>query len=152
MATKKYINLNNLSTFLTVLRETFAEIGHKHSISDVTDYVVDTALSSTSVNPVQNKIIDAEFEAVSNAMGALENAIDSKSDSTHTHDDRYYTESEIDSKLSAKSDSTHTHDDRYYTESEIDGLFESYEFITVADIDNICGQTIQYASINEVMF
>ena len=53
MATKKYINLNNLSTFLTALRETFAEIGHKHSISDVTDYVVDAALSSTSVNPVQ---------------------------------------------------------------------------------------------------
>lgn len=28
---------------------------------------------------------------------------------SHTHDDRYYTESEIDTKLSAKSDTTHTH-------------------------------------------
>lgn len=40
--------------------------------------------------------------------------------SSHTHDDRYYTESEIDTKLSGKANSSHTHDDKYYTESEID--------------------------------
>ena len=47
--------------------------------------------------------------------------------SSHNHDDRYYTESEIDSKisdintsLSGKAPSVHNHDDRYYTESEID--------------------------------
>ena len=42
-----------------------------------------------------------------------------KSDTGHTHDDRYYTETEINSKLATKSDTTHTHDDRYFTESEI---------------------------------
>lgn len=40
-------------------------------------------------------------------------------DFAHTHDDRYYTETEIDSKLNGKSNTGHTHDDRYYTESEI---------------------------------
>lgn len=39
--------------------------------------------------------------------------------SAHTHDDRYYTESEINSKLDGKSNTGHTHDDRYYTESEM---------------------------------
>lgn len=39
--------------------------------------------------------------------------------SSHTHDDRYYTESEINTKLNGKANSSHTHDDRYYTESEI---------------------------------
>lgn len=29
--------------------------------------------------------------------------------SSHTHDDRYYTESEVDSKLSGKANSSHTH-------------------------------------------
>ena len=32
-----------------------------------------------------------------------------KSNTSHTHDDRYYTESEIDSKLSGKANSSHTH-------------------------------------------
>ncbi len=39
--------------------------------------------------------------------------------SAHTHDDRYYTESEINTKLDSKSNTGHTHDDRYYTESEM---------------------------------
>jgi hypothetical protein len=40
--------------------------------------------------------------------------------SDHTHDDRYYTETEMDTKLGNKSDTGHNHDDRYYTESEMD--------------------------------
>ena len=47
--------------------------------------------------------------------------------SGHTHDDRYYTESEIDGKvqeinsaIAGKATASHTHDDRYYTETEID--------------------------------
>src|SRR5574344_1617389 len=42
--------------------------------------------------------------------------------SSHTHDDRYYTEGEINTKLSGKSDTGHTHDDRYYTETEVNNL------------------------------
>ena len=41
------------------------------------------------------------------------------SPSSHTHDDRYYTESEINTKLNGKANSSHSHDDRYYTESEM---------------------------------
>lgn len=33
---------------------------------------------------------------------------------THNHDDRYYTETEIDSKLGEKAPTNHNHDDRYY--------------------------------------
>ena len=46
----------------------------------------------------------------------------------HTHDDRYYTESEVDTLLDGKQDSgsyaaaSHTHGDLYYTESEVDTL------------------------------
>lgn len=48
---------------------------------------IDSSLSEESVNPVQNKIIYAKL---------LE-----KSDVGHDHDGRYYTESEIDSKIQA---------------------------------------------------
>lgn len=40
----------------------------------------------------------------------------------HTHDDRYYTEGEVDTALAGKSDTGHTHDDRYYTEAEVNAL------------------------------
>jgi hypothetical protein len=42
--------------------------------------------------------------------------------SSHDHDDRYYTETEMDSFLQSKADSNHDHDDRYYTETEMDAL------------------------------
>ena len=51
----------------------------------------------------------------------------------HTHDDRYYTETEVNNLLNNKSNTdhnhnsvyaalTHYHDDRYYTETEIDTI------------------------------
>jgi hypothetical protein len=36
-----------------------------------------------------------------------------KADSSHTHDDRYYTENEINTKLGGKSDAGHNHDTVY---------------------------------------
>lgn len=64
--------------------------------------------------------------------------------SAHTHDDRYYTETEINAKLDGKSNTGHTHDDRYYTESEIDSKLSGkansnhshYSITTVADNRN----------------
>lgn len=55
----------------------------------------------------------------------VDTLLSSKSDSSHTHDDRYYTESETDTLLSGKSDTSHTHDDRYYTESEVDNAIST---------------------------
>ena len=85
MAQRKYVSLSKLSTFLDNLKKQFATITHRHTISEITDYTIDSSLSSTSINPVQNKVIDAEFEAVSTAMNALDLAIDRKADVIHTH-------------------------------------------------------------------
>jgi microcystin-dependent protein len=40
----------------------------------------------------------------------------------HTHDDRYYTEIEMSTLLAGRAAAVHTHDDRYYTETEINTL------------------------------
>lgn len=56
---------------------------------------VDATLSADSTNPVQNKVIKT--------------ALDGKSNTGHTHDDRYYTETEMNTKLAAKANSSHTH-------------------------------------------
>ena len=77
---------------------------------------IDSELSSTSTNPVQNKVVNSAISNLSTLVGdtkvstQISNAIASKSDTGHTHDDRYYTESEIDTKLGGKSDTGHTHD------------------------------------------
>lgn len=57
--------------------------------------IVDATLSADSTNPVQNKVIKT--------------ALDGKSNTGHTHDDRYYTETEMNTKLAAKANSSHTH-------------------------------------------
>lgn len=60
------------------------------------------------------------------------------------HDSRYYTETEMDTKLNAKAASSHTHDDRYYTETEVNAKFNSHKgsadhdsrYYTEMEIDN----------------
>lgn len=52
--------------------------------------------------------------------------VDKYAAKSHTHDDRYYTESEINTKLNGKSDTGHTHDDRYFTETEINNKLKGY--------------------------
>lgn len=103
MANKKYVSLARLSKFLDNIRARYSQIGHKHTLSDLTDYEVDTELSSTSTNPVQNKVLDTEFNAIGDAMGALELAIDGKADSSHNHNSLYYTKEESDTSLAQKS-------------------------------------------------
>ena len=89
--------------------------------------VVESSLSSTSTNPVQNKVINSALNgkaasshthSISNITN-LQSSLNEKSGTGHTHDDRYYTESEMNTKLNGKANSSHTHDDRYYTESEM---------------------------------
>lgn len=81
MSTKKYVSLSKLSTFLDKLKTTFASLSHTHQLNDITDYTVDTALSDTSTNPVQNKVLNEEFDSIATAMNALETAIDDKASS-----------------------------------------------------------------------
>lgn len=73
---------------------------------------------------------------------ATKEEISSKVDSNHSHDDKYYTEAEIDAFLESKSNTNHAHDE-YVAETELENL----ELVTVDDVDAICGTTIQVATI-----
>ena len=127
MATKKYVSPSKLSVFLDNLKNIFAPLSHKHTLSEITDYVVDSSLSSTSTNPIQNKVINAEFDAVSEAMGALEAAIDEKLD-TSTASSTYETKEDATTKLNeAKS----------YTDIEIDKLSDTVAFIDSTDNESV---------------
>lgn len=80
MSTKKYVSISKLSVFLNNLRNTFAPLLHGHKISDISDFAVDDTLSSTSTNPVQNNVINAEFEAIAESFTVLEATIDEIAD------------------------------------------------------------------------
>jgi hypothetical protein len=55
---KNYLDLPGVSRLLENLRNTFATLVHKHTLSDIEDYTVDSELSTTSANPVQNKVVN----------------------------------------------------------------------------------------------
>lgn len=48
--------------------------------------------------------------------------LEQKADKIHNHDDKYYTQLSIDSKLMLKADLIHNHDDLYYSKHEVDEL------------------------------
>ena len=146
---KKYAGLDTLRTFLDNLKSTFASFSHSHTLSDITDYTVDSQLSSTSINPVQNKVINTEFQTINQTIAEYDTALENKADTEHSHDDKYYTETEIDTLLANKADADHTHDE-YVTDVELENL----ELISTEDVDSICGTIIQVANANssEVTF
>lgn len=53
----------------------------------------------------------------------------------HLHDDRYYTETELDTALTGKADTTHLHDDRYYTETELSNGQLDTRYYTETEVD-----------------
>lgn len=71
---------------------------------------------------VDKTLTKENFAADAKAVG---DALAKKANTEHNHDDRYYTEDEINVKLSKKSDDSHTHDERYYQQNEIDEKFKS---------------------------
>lgn len=94
---------------------------HEQKLKNIDDgankTVVDSSLSSSSTNPVQNKIVTNALNGKANSSHShsisnitnLQSTLNSKSETGHTHDDRYYTETEMNTKLNGKANSSHTH-------------------------------------------
>ena len=60
----------------------------------------------------------------------LKGLVDGKANASHTHDDRYYTESEMNTKLNGKANSSHTHN--YAGSSSAGGTANSVNGLTFA--------------------
>lgn len=78
---------------------------HAHVISNVDGLqtALDAKAAASDLDALKELVGDT---AVSTQIST---AVAGKSDTGHTHDDRYYTESEINTKLAGKSDTSHTH-------------------------------------------
>lgn len=103
-------------------------------------------------------VLDAdEVTAINEAIASLEEEVDGKAPLVHTHDDRYYTETEIDStvtsleaEIDSKAELEHTHDDRYYTESEIDSKITVIETELDGKADSSHNHDTSYYTKSEV--
>lgn len=126
---KKYVSPSKLSLFLDNLKSIFSPLGHKHTTTDISDYAVDSELSSTSTNPVQNKVLDAEFTAINEALDVYNAALDDKSDTNHNHDDKYDSLGSAEIALDSAKD---------YTDVKISRLIfiGTYEEYQVANANN----------------
>lgn len=136
-----------------------------------TKVTVDSSLSSSSTNPVQNKVVNSALNGKANSshnhsisnITNLQLTLENKSPTGHTHDDRYYTETEMNTKLNGKANSSHTHsisnitnlqsaldekahlvhnhDNLYYTEAEIDeklnGKADSSHTHNISDVTGL---------------
>ena len=81
------------------------------SKGDVTTALGYTPPTSNTWRGIQNNLTsDSTTDSLSAAQGkVLKGLVDGKAASSHTHDDRYYTESEMNTKLSGKSNTGHKH-------------------------------------------
>lgn len=131
----------------TKAQDFFAAKNHKHKKADITDFP--TSMPASDVYPWAKAAKKPSYTKAEIGLGKVDNTADADktvkrattagtADSAnsvawenvkdkpttfpveaHNHDDRYYTETEINAKLDGKSNTGHTHDDRYYTEAEI---------------------------------
>lgn len=103
------ININSDGTYtlsdkIQVYRDEVLHLANTTAYAPTSDY-----------HPATKKYVDDSIVTVSALVGdtsvseQITTAVSTKADADHTHDDRYYTETEIDSKLSGKSDTSHTH-------------------------------------------
>ena len=111
--------ITNLNNELKSLNKEASYLNDK--ISDLERMISSNADANANDTDAMNAKIKANTIAISGKADKNHTHIKSQiTDFEHNHDDRYYTESEVDTKLSGKSDTGHNHDDRYYTESEVD--------------------------------
>ena len=81
---------------------TFTPAGHKHVKADITDFPTLGTAAAKNVG-------DFAAASHSHSWDSVTGKPTTFAPSSHNHDDRYYTESEMDTKLGDKANSSHTH-------------------------------------------
>jgi hypothetical protein len=115
---KKYANLSTLQKFLENLKGLFAKKAdvdtalngkadsvHTHTISNVTNLQTTLDGKVPTSRTINNKALTSNITLSASDVDAAP--------SSHNHNDIYYTETEVDTKLSNKSDKSHNHDTAY---------------------------------------
>lgn len=71
MSKEKLTTLDNLTYFLSWLNRKFSALDHTHTAEEI-GITVDTSLSSTSSNPVENKAVYESIDALSSGVAYID--------------------------------------------------------------------------------
>jgi hypothetical protein len=97
-------NVTGLQTEINSLQSAIngkANTSHTHTIANVTSLQSNLNTLQSNINTKANS---SHTHTIANVT-SLQTTLNGKSNTSHTHDSRYYTESEIDTKLNGKQDS-----------------------------------------------
>ena len=115
----------------------------------LTGYTFEQIIEAANVNTLnQDAVVLHEAQiytdaAIEDVKAYVDSAVSGGVDADHTHDDIYYTETEIDAKLDAKADASHTHswndltDKPFGDDDDIKTLDEKYIPDTIARVSDI---------------
>lgn len=125
----------------------YATVSHTHTVSEIgaasSEHNHDTDYADINHNH------DEDYSAIDHAhtnyatissLNELSTTVSGKANSSHTHDNRYYTEAEIDTKLASKSDSSHTHTGVYDVSGSAASALTSAQSYTDSKIDALVGE------------
>lgn len=113
MSKEKLTTLDNLTYFLSWLNRKFSALDHTHTAEEI-GITVDSALSSTSTNPVQNKVVNNALVTIAEDMDKIDADInkinDEKADKTELptkvsqleNDSNYATNEDVTTALNNK--------------------------------------------------
>ena len=104
MLVNKQDKLTSGSNIKTINNQSLLGSGDIHISGGGSDIDIDTTFPQT---PSDEHVPSTKL--VKDTFDDFEEELDDKADAVHNHDDRYYTESEIDTALNGKADSTHSH-------------------------------------------
>lgn len=144
---------NHTHTNASTTTPGFLSAEDKTKLNNLKQITVDSTINANSTNPVQNKVINTELTKKANTnhthsitnITNLQSQLDGKANSVHTHDDRYYTETEMNTKLNGKANSTHTHNISDVTglSTSLDGkMGNNYKVSAVTGADNMYAHRI----------
>ena len=115
---KKFVGLDGLKHFWTkaktwIAGQITAEVTAKiaelvanapedlDTLKEIADWIKNHANDASAMN--------TQINTNKSDISALKTSVAGKADTGHTHDDRYFTETEVTNKLAGKSDTGHTH-------------------------------------------
>ena len=141
---KKFVGLDGLKHFWTkaktwITGQITAEVTAKiaeivanapedlDTLKEIADWIKTHANDASAMN--------TQINTNKNNIAALQTSVAGKAAASHTHDDRYFTETEVTNKLAGKSDTGHTHTKSQITDfpTSLEGFIKS-KTVTVGNI------------------